>query len=64
MAFKTIARTLIVERHAYFKGFDKKDRYFGLYIDLHDSENEIEDYFMVAPDLRIQLEIKNKAIIQ
>lgn len=61
---KTIARALIVERHTYFKDFDKEQRYFRLHIDLHDSENEIEDYFMVDPDLRIRLEIENKAVIQ
>lgn len=61
---KTIARALIVERHTYFKDFDKEQRYFRLHIDLHDSENEIEDYFMVDPDLRIRLEIENKAVIE
>lgn len=61
---KTIARALIVERHTYFKDFDKEQRYFRLHIDLHDSENEIEDYFMVDPDLRIRLEIEEKAVIE
>ncbi|GAB2318453.1 hypothetical protein IRB23SM22_07110 [Alkalibacterium sp. s-m-22] len=61
---KTIARALIVERHTYFKDFDKEQRYFRLHIDLHDSENEVEDYFMVDPDLRIQLEVENKAVIE
>lgn len=61
---KTITRALVVERHTYFRGLPKEERYFRLHILLNDSEFEIEDHFRVDPELRIHLENENKAKIK
>lgn len=61
---KTIARALVVERHTYFRGLPKEERYFRLHIILNNSKYEIEDYFRVDPELRACLEIESKAIIK
>lgn len=61
---KIIARALVVERHTYFRGLPKEERYFRLHIILNDSKYEIEDYFRIDPELRACLEIESKAIIK